>query len=89
MPLGGQECTLPQAHAPPPMHACPSYVCAPWALLSPLRLIYVPWGLIYAPLDSFMPLGGQVRTPGQAHVPPSMRAHPPLCVRALGSFKPL
>jgi hypothetical protein len=42
-----------------------------------------PLGLNYAPWDSFMHFGGQVRTPPQACAPP------PLCVCALGYFKPL
>jgi hypothetical protein len=36
-----------------------------------------------------MPLGGQIRTFLQARTPPLMRMRPPLCVRALASFRPL
>jgi hypothetical protein len=69
MPLGallyllGFKCMPPppsSAYTLPPLKcACapPSYVYASWALLSPLRLMYVPWGLIYAPSGSIMPLG--------------------------------
>jgi hypothetical protein len=60
----------------------PPYVCVLWDLLSPLRLIYVPWGLIHAPWaqlcplelnyalwGSFMPHGGQVRAPSYVCAP--------------------
>jgi hypothetical protein len=76
-PLEGHSCPLGLNYAPWGSSTCPPpYVCAPWALLSPLRLIYVLWRVIHAPWDSIMHLGGQVRAP-------------PLCVRALGYFKPL
>jgi hypothetical protein len=49
MPLGTLLCSLgvksaprlKRARPPPLMCARPPYVCTPWPLLSPLRLIYV------------------------------------------------
>jgi hypothetical protein len=88
MPLGAQLYTLGLFYAPwgssvrPPSSVRgPPYVCAPWAILSSLRLIYVPWGLNYAPWGSnAYPLSS---------VRPLYVCTPPLCVRALDSFKPL
>jgi hypothetical protein len=75
-PLGAQLCplgikcvpALKRAH--PLMRVCPPYVCAPWTLLSPLRLIYVPWGHNYAPW-------GQVHASLGVRAPPS-KSMPPL-----------
>jgi hypothetical protein len=65
-------------------HSCPLELnYAPWgsfmhlrALLCPLRLFYTPWE-------------SSARTPSSVRAPFYACAPPPLCVRALGSFKPL
>jgi hypothetical protein len=61
-----------------PPQACtpPSYVCVPWALLSPLRLIFIPWRFNYAPWGSFMPSRAQVHAPPR-HVHPSPDVYAP------------
>jgi hypothetical protein len=91
MPLGDFLCPLGLKYAPPPppgvrvplrheyppASSCvpPPYVCTPWVLLSPLRLIYVHWRLVYAPWSSIMPLAALLCPLGLKH------ARPPLCVR--------
>jgi hypothetical protein len=56
----------------------------------------MPLGLNYTSYGSFMFPKGQVHAPLKracpslfVRAPPPMRARPSLCVRALGSFKPL
>jgi hypothetical protein len=85
MPFGALLWPLGLTYAPPLKRVPPSYVCAPWALLSSLRLIYVPWGLIYGPWGSFMPLGAKcacfhscIRPPRRAHPPSGVRPLPPV-----------
>jgi hypothetical protein len=64
-------------------------VCPLGALSCPLGLNYAPWGSIM-PLQALLcPLGVNC-PPLQACTPPlCMRPPPPLCVHAMGSFKPL
>jgi hypothetical protein len=82
MPLGAQVRAPPVCACLPPICArqskrtpsllgldAPLSMCAPWVLLSPLRLIYVHWGLIYAPWGSIIPLGAQVHAPPYVCVP--------------------
>jgi hypothetical protein len=81
-PLGAQLCPLGikcvplLKHAPPLMRVRPPYVCAPWTLLSPLRLIYVPLGHNYAPWDQVHASLG-VRAPLSKSVPPLLGVRAP------------
>jgi hypothetical protein len=87
-----QACAPPLCVRPPPplcVHALGSFkplkahICPLEAHSWPLEAQLCTLGLNYAPWSSFMHLGSQVRAPPQACAPP------PLCVRALGYFKPL
>jgi hypothetical protein len=84
MPPRGQVRAPSQACAGPQCVRAPPYVCTPWALLSPLRLIYVPWRLIHAPWrlihapwGSIMHLGAFLCTLGVKYASPFKCAHPP------------